>query len=150
MTSKIYPGLAHLNGNLMAAVDVETTGRRPGYHEIIQVAVVPLDSDFRMLNGVTPFSMYVAPKYPLRQEKQAGYVHDLSLEDLVLTAPDAGRVADMLVEWFQRLELPLQKNLVPLAHNWAFEYSFLTAWLGDELRSTIFHGHARDAMLTAL
>ena len=44
---KVYSGLVHLNGNLMAAVDLETTGTQPGYHEIIQIAVVPLDSEFQ-------------------------------------------------------------------------------------------------------
>ena len=28
----IYSGLVHINGNLLASVDLETTGRRPGYH----------------------------------------------------------------------------------------------------------------------
>ena len=42
------------------------------------------------------------------------------------------------------------KTLVPLAHNWAFESGFLRAWLGVDLAQTLFHGHARDAMLYAL
>ena len=30
-----------LHGNRLAAVDLETTGTTPGYHEIVQIAVVP-------------------------------------------------------------------------------------------------------------
>jgi hypothetical protein len=52
---KVYPGLVHLNGHLLAAIDLETTGTRPGYHEIIQIACVPLDSDIKPLAGATPF-----------------------------------------------------------------------------------------------
>ena len=56
----------------------------------------------------------------------------------------------MLVEWWEKLDLPFGKTLVPLAHNWAFESGFLQAWLGVDLAQTLFHGHARDAMLYAL
>lgn len=72
------------------------------------------------------------------------------MEDLILHAPDSGKVADLLVEWWERLDLPFNKTLIPLAHNWAFEAGFLRAWLGMELMQKLFHGHARDAMLYAL
>ena len=48
------------------------------------------------------------------------------------------------------LKLPFKKCLVPLAHNWAFESSFLKAWLGVEQTDLIFHSHARDGMLYAI
>ncbi len=147
---KTYSGLVHLNGNLLAAIDLETTGLQAGYHEPIQIAVVPLNSDIRPLESVRPFYMTIKPSYPERQEKATGYVHNLPIEELVLHAPDPGRVQDMLVEWWERLELPVGKTLIPLAHNWAFECKFLQTWLGVELASTLFHGHARDAMLFAL
>lgn len=148
--TKTYPGLVHLNGNLLAAVDVETTGRRAGYHEVIQIAIVPLNSDLRPLETVRPFYSTMKPLYPERQEKVSGYIHGLDINELMLHAPEPGRVQDLLIEWWERLDLPFQKTLVPLACNWAFESSFLKAWLGVELSDRLFHGHARDIMLYAL
>jgi DNA polymerase III epsilon subunit-like protein len=142
--------MVHLNGNLLASIDLETTGLQAGYHEPIQVAVVPLDSDLYPLKNVRPFVTYVRPDYPERQDPAAGYIHKIPIEDLVLHAPDAGRVQDLLVEWWEKLDLPFGKRLVPLAHNWAFEARFLNHWLGVELTEKLFYGHARDAMLYAL
>lgn len=148
--AKTYSGLVHLNGCLMAAVDVETTGRRAGYHEIIQIAIVPLNSDLRPLEDMRPFYSLVRPEYPERQERASGFVHGISIDELLLTAPSSDRVKDYLVEWFNKLDLPFQKILVPLAHNWAFESGFLKAWLGVDMTDRIFHSHARDSMSEAI
>lgn len=148
--TKLYPGLIHLNGNLLAAVDFETTGRQPGYHEIIQIAVVPLDAEIRPLKDVRPFYTNIKPKYPERIEKGAFTTHGIPLEDLLLYAPESERVADLLIEWFDRLELPQRKVLIPLVQNWAFESGFLKAWLGVDLVDRIFHSHAHDPMLAAV
>jgi DNA polymerase III epsilon subunit-like protein len=148
--TKIYSALPHLNGNVMAAIDVETTGTRPGYHEIIQIAVQPLDSDFRPLKGVRPFYHNMAPLYPEREDKRATAVHKLDVMDLAATALSPDKVADRLREYIEALDLPFERVLVPLAHNWAFEAGHLRAWLGMEEVDKLFHSHARDAMLFAL
>ena len=72
------------------------------------------------------------------------------MEELLLLRLEADRVADWLFDWFETLKLPFKKCLVPLAHNWAFESSFLKAWLGVEQTDLIFHSHARDGMLYAI
>ena len=148
--SIVYPGLVHLNGCLMAAVDLETTGTRPGWHEIVQIAVVPLDSDFKPLAAVRPFYTLVKPEHPERESEAAKQKHKIPMSELLLHAPEATRVADWLFDWFLALKLPFKKCLVPLAHNWAFESSFLKAWLGVEQTDLIFHSHARDGMLYAI
>lgn len=142
---KTYPSLVHLNGNVLAAIDFETTGKRAGFHEIIQVGIVPLNSDLRPLPNVTPFYWTMKPVHPDRWEGTAHYVHGLNINDLVLHAPSAGRVKDLLIEWFEKLDLPFEKKLIPLAHNWAFESAFGREWLGDDM-DKIFSGPARDAM----
>lgn len=147
---RTYPGLVHANGNLLCSVDWETTGRRPGYHEIIQVAVVPLDNDLRPLAGVRPFYQNIRPQYPERAQRIAMKTNGLSLELLMQHAPDAGKVADLLREWFEGLDLPQSKNLLPMAHNWAFESAFATDWLGEDEMSALFHAHVRDSMALAV
>ena len=148
--SKVYNSMKHLYGNVLAAVDVETTGRRAGYHEIIQIAIVPLDGDIRPMKDIRPFYTTMQPAHPERADQRSTKVHGISLDEIILHAPDAGRVQDLLTEWWKKIDLPVGKCLVPLAHNWSFESGFLKAWLGIEMADEIFHSHARDAMTYAL
>lgn len=148
--TKVYKSLLSLNYNLLASVDVETTGRMPGYHEIIQIGIVPLDSEFEPLAGVSPFYMHIRPEFPERAEKTATMVHGLNLKELQETALPPDKVADMLGEWFHSLDLPFRKNLVMLAHNAGFEMGFLKAWLGVNLYDEYFNPLVRDSMLLAI
>jgi DNA polymerase III epsilon subunit-like protein len=145
-----YSGLQHLNGNLLCALDCETSGTRPGFHEVIQLACVPLNSDIRPLEGVRPFYTTIRPSHPERWDRNSAYVHNIDRDDLLTHAPSSDRVQDMLIEWFEKLDLPIGKSLVPVVANWQFEAGFLGAWLGGDLFHKIFHSHARDVMLYAI
>jgi len=150
MTPQIHNGLVHLNGCLLASIDFETTGLRAGYHEIIQIAVVPLDANLRPSTELRPFYHHIAPEFPERADVKAGQIHGIDLDWLMMNSPSSGKVADMLVEWSDNLDLPVNRSIVPLAHNWAFESAHGKAWLGDDLFSHLFHSHARDGMLLAV
>lgn len=141
--------LLNLNGDMMAAVDVETTGRLAGWHEIIQIAVLPLDSELEPSKIYKPFYIHLCPKEPERAEKGALKVNGLDLDWLLVNGLDADLAADRFVEWFQALDLPFGKRLCPLAHNWAFERGFLTAWLGIDMHDSIWHPHSRDSQRAA-
>lgn len=143
---------ANMNGNVLAAIDVETTGRLAGYHEIVQIGIQLLDDDFKPLvvEGTRTFFYHsIKPAYPERAEKEAMQVSGLSLEELSMAA-DSFQVADWFREWIRDLRLPFQRSLVPLAHNWAHEKGFLTEWLGLEGISETFFSHPRDTMEAAL
>lgn len=144
----VYPALVCMNGNVLAGVDVETTGDRPGYHEVIQVGIVLLDSDIKPMGK--PFYKKIKPEYPERADPKAMSVHGLNMDDLLLYARTQEDVAEELTAWVQGLELPQGRKLTPLAHNWVFEHGFLNAWLGPDLFASIFHYHPRDSMLLAL
>lgn len=141
--------MKHLYGHIIASIDVETTGTLAGFHEIIQIAVVPLGVDLRPLPGVRPFYMNIRPEHPERADPKAFEINGLDPEAL-LSCPDATRAADLFDEWFQQLPLPMDKKLIPMAHNYVFEYGFLKAWLGVKGLEHFFHFHPRDAMICAL
>jgi DNA polymerase III epsilon subunit-like protein len=141
------PTLHYLYGNVIAAIDVETTGTLAGYHDLIQIAIVPLDA--KLHPSGSPFCSYVRPEHPERADPSALQINHLDLETLQ-DAPTQERVVDLLQEWFDELDLPVDKRLIPLAHRWTFENSFLTAWLGTAGLEHFFHIHPRDAMILAL
>ena len=145
-----FDQLGSLNGNMLAALDIETTGRLAGYHEIISIAIVPLDMNLQPAPGVKHFNHLIRPEHKERAEKEAMRVNGLSLDDLEATAPDAFQVADWLDDWFRDLQLPFCRSLVPLAHNWAHEKGFITDWLGLDGIGKYFFSHPRDTMTTAL
>jgi len=149
MVKKVKPDMEafpYLRGNPIAALDVETTGRIAGYHEIIQIAIVPLNLDLEIENGITHFNYYVKPEYPERAEKGASTVHGLKLDELIVNAPSQEKVLMYLLEWFSKLPLGAERRLTPLAHNWPFERGFLLPWLGMELMDNLFTPHGRDTM----
>lgn len=147
---KVYKSIHHLNGNLLAVVDIETTGLQPGYHEIIQIAIQPLNSRIEPLEGVSPFYQYICPQHPERISGGAMSVNKLSIDWLRQHAPDQWKVEELLIDWFNDLELPIHKMLMPIAQNWQFEAGFLKAWLGVDLFQSIFHAHVADTMTNAL
>jgi DNA polymerase III epsilon subunit-like protein len=141
----IPSSLINMNGDLLCAVDTETTGLIPGYHEVIQVAVVPLNSEMEQHPDIKPFYMNIAPDHPER-ESGAGAVHGISMEEL-MACPSQMESADMFDEWFTGLDLPLGRRIIPLAHNWAFERTYLLHWLGLETFTDIWSGHPRDTLI---
>ncbi len=147
----IHSSMVHLNGNLIAAMDYETTGLIAGYHEVIQVGIVILDSDLKPSNEVRPFYYNIAPLHPERQEiGGAGTIHKLNLNWLQENAPSPDRVADLLVDWWTKLDLPVGRKIVPLAHNYEFEAGFSKGWLGHDLFNDLFQWGARDGMRLAM
>jgi DNA polymerase III epsilon subunit-like protein len=131
-------------GNLLASIDVETTGTDPKYHEMIQIGIVILDND---LNPTEQrFSCRIKPERPERADPAATSVHGLSFDEGL----DADKVADLLEEWVASLKMPVGRKLMPLAHNHLFEYGFLTAWLGRAAYNELFGYHPRDSMVLAL
>lgn len=141
-----YTGLVNYHPNLLTAIDVETTGCMPGWHEIIQIAVQPLNSNIDPVEGMRPFYMKIAPSYPERAEREATIIHGLNIYELHETAINQQRAAEMFYEWYQQIDLPYKKSFVPLAHNWSFESGFLKSWLGLETFDQCFHPHPRDSM----
>lgn len=139
--------MVHLNSNLLCAVDIETTGPRPGYHDIWQICVLPLDHDMMPYKGLLPFYTDLKPEHPDRAEKK--YITQDQLAKAVLRGIAPDRVADMLQSWFEKIGLAPDKRLHPLSCDWPSHYAFLLHWLGFYQTEMIFHKWFRDLTATA-
>jgi len=130
----------HLNGDIVCAIDTETTGLDCDYHEMIQVAIVPLGVNFEVDESIDPFYATIKPEYPGRWDDGAARVNGLR-EVSANHGLDKYLVLDQFIDWFHELPLaetkspPYHKRIVPLVKNWAFDRGFLRKWfsvLDDE------------------
>lgn len=144
----MFKSLIHLNGNILAAVDVETTGFIAGFHDIWQVAVLPLDSEIRPA-PTTPFYVDIKIKRPENVDPKAIKLNRTDFYQRQLRAYDPFDAADMFDEWVQALKLPFHKGICPLASNWTFDKSFIVEWLGHETYNQLFSPWVRDTMVAA-
>ncbi len=147
---KAYAGLVNLNGNLLCAVDVETTGLDATKHDIIELAVVPLDNQFQPHKQARLFHMTMQPRRPENVNMDALAVNRSKYVDILTNSLTSDRVADLFVEWFERLNLGIGRRISPLAHNWPFDMGMLKEWLGSLTFELIFDCRFRDTMAFAL
>lgn len=143
----VYTTLKNYFGNILASIDFETSGSVPGYHEVLQFSVVPLDENLEPFGK--PFNHYIAPRYPHRADPAAMDAHMLSISELQRKYPEEDVVLRMFDKWWRAFELPENKRLVPLVHNWTTEGGFMIDIMGIELMQGYFDARVRDTMTMA-
>jgi DNA polymerase III epsilon subunit-like protein len=142
--------LVHLNNHIMVAIDLETTGLRAGFHEIIQIAMIPLDNNLEPRKDLPIFDQKIRPEYPNRIDDEALNVSKVQMADILNHGISADQAEVLFEYWFNKLGLAEGKRIVPLGSNIAqFDLKFIEAWLKHEAFKQYFSGHARDVMLAA-
>lgn len=149
---------------ILAAIDVETTGTNPELHEITQLGIILTDHNLEISKTHMPLQMDIRPNNPethspeaLKTQCQMDPFFDRSkyimskdaLINRLLKGIPSDRAADLLLSWYESLNLPPKTRLIPLAHNWPFDRSFLIAWLGPQTYEMIFDPRARDTLAIA-
>ena len=142
--------LVHLNNNLMCAIDLETTGRVPGYHEILQLAIIPLDNWLEPRKDLPLFDIFMRPNHLDRIDMESLEITKLELHNVITRGIDPEKARELFEHWYSKLNIPDNKRIVPLGFGIAmFDVPFLIHWLEHSLYQTYFHGFPRDALLVA-
>lgn len=121
--------MKHFNGHMPCAIDTETTGLRHGYHSLWQAAFVVLDGDFQVNKDFDMFDMLIIPRDNFENYDPRA-MNQEQIDKVKKHGIDADKAGDLFYEWFQRLNLPHGKRLIPIAQNWCFDKPFLQDWLG--------------------
>jgi DNA polymerase III epsilon subunit-like protein len=134
----------------MCAIDIETTGLNPTHHEIIQLALIPLDNNLEPRTDVSVFDVKIRPNYIDRVEYKALQVNKMQFNDILEIGVSQEKSFELFEYWFQKLKLGENKRIVPLGHNITqFDMPFIRHWAGEHAYTHYFLGQARDTMLTA-
>lgn len=146
--------MQHWNGNQLCAIDIETTGFEPWYHEIIQICILPLDCFIKPRKDVLPFNVLIQPEHPRRASADAKRINKDKWENVLRHGIDTEKVKDLLEDWITKLGLPYtkwgtQKRIIPLAQNYAFDKAFIQKWLGVDMYNHWFDSRHRDTLQTA-
>jgi len=146
--------MIHWNGDQMCVIDTETTGLVAGWHEIIQICILPLDSNIKPRKDVMPFYIEMIPEYPERASPEAMTINKLDFAKIAQRGHDREKAKDLLEEWMNRLGLPYttygnRKRVIPLGQNYAFDQAQIKSWLGEETYSEYFAHRYRDTLQTA-
>jgi DNA polymerase III epsilon subunit-like protein len=139
----------HLNGNIFCTVDTETTGLCPNENSVIELCILPLNSDYSINKSVLPFNMMMQPIPGKKIDRDAMTINKIDLPKVMTSCVDAYKAADLLVEWFEKLRLPAYKRIIPIAQNWPFDRAFIMNWLGRLTYELLFDRHYRDTMALA-
>ena len=146
--------MQHWNGNQLCAIDCETTGLDCNYDEILQLAIVPLDSNIEQRKDIPPFVLFMKPEHPERIDPHALHVNKLKLDSIMEHGIDKITAEELFEKWIHGLGLPVTKygtpkKIIPLGQNYCFDKGFICAWLGDKLYNEYFDYHYVDTMITA-
>ena len=142
--------MINLNGNLLCAIDVETTGLDAETSELVQVAILPLKGNLEVDRVIIPFNVIIAPEDPDSIDPKALKINRIDLAKLMVEGMTPYTASILFDEWFERLNLSRNKRISPIAHNWIFDKPFIEKWLGKENFSHTIDGRYRDTMSCAL
>ena len=146
--------MQHWNNHQMCAIEVETSGLDPFWDQILQLAIVPLDANLEQRRDVPPFNIYIKPENPTAISSAALRVNKIDIQKVVRFGHDIEKAKDLLEHWVAKLKLGTTKfgnpkRILPLAHNWQFDSSFIKRWLGIEMYGEIFDSRYRDTQVAA-
>lgn len=147
--------MEHWNGCQICVMDVETTGTEFWWHEIIQIAIVALDSNFEPRKDVLPFYIHMKPECPERANTKAMKVNKLDLAEITQKGFDQEKAKDLFREWVEKLNLPYakggnyRKRIIPLGQNFTFDRPFIQKWLGVDMYNEFIDYRNPDTMTTA-
>lgn len=121
-----------LLNNRYAVVDTETTGLLPGYHELIQIAILPIDEEFNI--DAEPLVLRVKAEHPERMDEKALAVNGLNPNEGI----DSFELYDAIHDWHPT------GQIIPLGKNFPFDRDFIRCAIGTLLYNKKFHYAHRD------
>jgi len=136
----IVNSLKHINQNVLVAIAIEHTGDDPRKNDIVEICAYVLDNHIKPFTGLHPFYNQIAPFRSENIDWETATVTKEKLKDIQTKyGVEPSLAADRFEEWFDLIDLPLGKKLIPVAYNWPVMREYLVTWLGVKNFASLFH-----------
>ena len=142
---------------LFACIDTETSGLIAGYHNLLEVAVVPADKNFKPF--LEPFNVFIKPENN-NISPEAIKVNGVDLDELNKTGMTVSESRQAWYDWYNKNVIENGYDIIlPIGHNYAqFDYSFILHWLNgknleishDKSIEKFISRRCRDTMILAI
>ncbi len=143
--------LLNLNGHLLCAMDLITTGINPKKDQIFEICLLPINSYLKPHKMILPFHLTFEPnKDSIDFDNLPKAISRNDIFDACKTGTHPYTAADRLEEWFKKIKLYERKRLTLLTYNFIPKYEFLVSWLGIQNYNKIFDYSYRDLLVAAL
>lgn len=149
-----FPGfgdtnLLHLNGNLLCAIDLKTTGIDPNRDSIIEICILPVNAEFRPHKKILPFNTFMKPNIDAVDLEEFRRRERVRIVESALKGMDPYIAADRFDEWYGKIGLPPHKKIFVLSYDWTLKQQFISKWLGPVNYDSCFSNYYRDVIVAA-
>ncbi len=126
---------------IIAAIDIETTGLDPLCHDIIEIAILPLDGAFEPLGDIPPFVARIRARRPQNASAKAMEINGLDLNE----GDEYHEFLARLLSWLEEYRI---EKIDALGQNVDFDRAFIAAQI-PEFGRLIGHRYLRDSQRLA-
>ncbi len=126
---------------IIAAIDIETTGLDPLYHDIIEIAILPLDGEFEPRADIPPFVARIRARRPQNASAKAMEINGLNLDE----GDEFHEALARLLSWLEEYRV---EKIDALGQNVDFDRAFISAQI-PELGRLLGHRFLRDSQRLA-
>jgi len=126
------------------------SGPIPRHHDLIEVAIMPLDSHFNPMKHILPFTHTIMPKrkYNIEDPSEAT-VSKEKLNHACVNGMEAYTALTLLDQWFEALGLNRGKKICPLVCSWHEDREFWVDWMTYETYDQYIDWRIRDISIIA-
>lgn len=122
------PEAIHLLHHTPCALEVRTTGPLHNFHDIWEIAIIPLTHGFQPDKRVLPFHVLVKPRRPNNADFTKFKLEDRT--NLVKFGMDAYDAIYSFERWSRSFPRNLNKRFIPVTYDWAFVRPFIMDLFG--------------------
>jgi hypothetical protein len=141
----------HLNNDILCAIDIITSGPNPSEHDVLEICILPLNSEIKYSKRYAPLILQVKPRFPeAADERWMSRKVREKIPFYINKGMSYYQTATFFDSWFEKLERRFNKKIQPLAYDFSKTTPFLIDLLGFETYTQCFDFRTRSLLTLAL